>query len=105
MSQVTADVHRGYRANHAREGLQCVLSALLLAAQRECEPDLLAQTAIGTRRSRSHAASQAKWAAQTTCSRAMQAWGLKSTGGGSTGDACHLVDLHRAGLAKGLPSK
>ena len=63
----------GYRANDAREGLQCVRIALLPAAPRACKPGMLAHMAIGTRRPRPHAAHELKWAAQTACTRAMQA--------------------------------
>ena len=56
MTPATCDVHMGYRANHACEGLQSVRIALLPAATRECELGMLAQTAIGTRCSGQHAA-------------------------------------------------
>ena len=78
-----------------REGPQNVQIALLLPGPRRPGPGMLAQMAFGALRSRPHAASKPKRAAQTTCNRAMQAQGLQSTGGGSTLDAIHLLDLHR----------
>ena len=78
-----------------REGPQNVQIALLLAGPRVRVLDMLAQRAIGTRRSRPLVASQPKQAAQTACSCAMQARGLQSTADGSAGGACDLVDDHR----------
>ena len=85
-----------YRAIYSmHEGPQNVRIALLLAGPRRPGPGMLAHMAFGACRLRPHAASQPKRAAQTTCSRAMQARALQSTGGGSTGDARNLVDDHR----------
>ena len=85
----------GYHTDHSRMGFQYVRIALLPAAPRACKPGMLARMAIGTRRPRPHAAHEPKRAAQTACTLAMQARDLESTGGGSAGDARHLVDHHR----------
>ena len=61
--------------------------------------------AFGTRRSRPHTASQSKRAAQTACSRAMQARGLQSTGGGRAAEARRTSWTTTAGLGKLLPTK
>ena len=78
-----------------REGPQNMCIALLLAGPRRPGPGMLAQMAMGARRSRPPVAPERKRPAQTACSRAMQAHGMRSTGGSSAGDARHLVDDHR----------
>ena len=96
MTPATCDVHMGYRANHACEGLQSVRIALLPAATRECELGMLAQTAIGTRRSGQHAAPECKRPAQTSCTHAGESRHSQRAGSCSTAEARHLVDDHRS---------
>ena len=71
-------------------------TALLPAAWIACELCMLAQMAIGTRRSRPHAAPERKRAAQTTCTQAGASLHSHSTGGCSAAEAVHLIDDHRS---------
>ena len=57
---------------------------------------MLAQMAIGTRRSRLHAAPERKRAAKTTCTQAGASLHSHSTGGRSAAEAGHLIDDHRS---------
>ena len=72
-------------------------TALLPAASIACELCMLAQTALGTRRSRPHAAPQPKRAAQTTCTHSTRtSQHSQSTGSCTAAEAAHLIDDHRS---------
>ena len=80
---------------HAREGLQlCGSFALLLAAERVCEPGMAAQLAIGTRHSRPPTAPECKRPAETSCIHAGASQDSQRAGSSSAAEARHLVDDH-----------
>ena len=66
--------------------------ALLLAAERVCEPGMAAQLAIGTRHSRPPTASECKRPAETSCTHAGASGHSQRAGGCSAAEARHLVD-------------